>query len=109
MAYYENETTSALIESINGKLQLARKRAMGFRNVENFKAIAYRLTGGIEPCLDLPNPAIHTQILKYMFKEFPLDLAKLLLFWAALAGSGLTMLTRFGFVKTVHKNTLSFP
>lgn len=56
MAYYENQTTSAIIESLNGKLQLARRRAMGFRNVENFKAIAYWIAGGIEPGVELPNP-----------------------------------------------------
>ena len=56
LAYYDNWTTSAMIECLNGKLQLARKRACGYRNVENFKVIAYWIAGGIEPNTDLPNP-----------------------------------------------------
>ena len=56
LAYYNNWTTSAMIESINGKLQLARKRARGYRNIDNFRAIAYWIAGGIEPATELPNP-----------------------------------------------------
>jgi transposase len=56
LAYYRNWTTSAMIESINGKLQLARKRARGYRNIDNFRAIAYWIAGGIEPAMELPNP-----------------------------------------------------
>jgi len=54
--YYHNWTTSALIESINGKLQLARKRARGYRNIDNFRAIAYWIAGGLQPATGLPNP-----------------------------------------------------
>lgn len=56
LAYYRNWTTSAMIESINGKLQLARKRARGYRNIDNFRAIAYWIAGGIVPGMELPNP-----------------------------------------------------
>lgn len=56
LAYYNNWTTSAMIEAINGKLQLAKKRARGYRNIKNFQAIAYWIAGDIAPGMDLPNP-----------------------------------------------------
>jgi transposase len=55
LAYYDNWTTSAAIEAINGKLQLARKRARGYRNFESFQAIAYWIAGEIKVATDLPN------------------------------------------------------
>jgi len=56
LAYYENWTTSAAIEAINGKLQLARKRARGYRNFENFRAIAYWFAGDLRVATNLPKP-----------------------------------------------------
>jgi transposase len=56
LAYYNNLTTSAMIEAMNGKLQLAKKRARGYRNFRNFRAIAYWIAGGIRPGAGLPNP-----------------------------------------------------
>jgi transposase len=56
LAYFDNLTTSALIEAINGKLQEARRRAKGYRNIENFKAIAYWIAGDLVPELNLPEP-----------------------------------------------------
>ena len=53
--YYHHYATSALIESINGKLQLARRKARGYRNFANFRAIAYWIAGDLEPL-----PATHT-------------------------------------------------
>ncbi len=55
LAYYDNWTTSAAIEAINGKLQLARKRARGYRNFESFQAIAYWIAGEIKVATDFPN------------------------------------------------------
>ena len=51
LGYFKNYTTSAAIEAINGLLQLARRRARGYRNFRNFQAIAYWIAGGlsIEP------------------------------------------------------------
>ena len=60
LAYYDNWTTSAAIEAINGKLQLARKRARGYRNFESFQAIAYWIAGEIKVATDLPNPLPET-------------------------------------------------
>jgi transposase len=51
LGYFKNYTTSAAIEAINGLLQLARRRARGYRTFRNFQAIAYWIAGGlsIEP------------------------------------------------------------
>lgn len=48
LGYYQNYTTSAAIEAVNGLLQLARRRARGYRTFRNFRAIAYWIAGGIE-------------------------------------------------------------
>jgi len=45
LSYYPNRITSAAIESINGIIQTARRRARGFRNFENLKAICYWMAG----------------------------------------------------------------
>jgi transposase len=47
LGYFKNYTTSAAIEAINGLLQLARRRARGYRNFANFQAIAYWIAGGL--------------------------------------------------------------
>ena len=54
--YYHHWTTSAAIESLHSKLQLARSRARGFRNFDYFRSIAYWIAGGLTPASDLPNP-----------------------------------------------------
>ena len=54
--YYHHWTTSAAIESLHSKLQLARSRARGFRNFGYFRAIAYWIAGGLEPASNLPDP-----------------------------------------------------
>jgi transposase len=48
LGYYRNYTTSAAIEAINGLLQLARRRARGYRRFENFRAIAYWIAGSLK-------------------------------------------------------------
>ena len=48
LGYFKNYTTSAAIEAINGLLQLARRRARGYRRFANFQAIAYWIAGGLE-------------------------------------------------------------
>lgn len=54
--YYNNWTTSAAIESLHSKLQLARSRARGFRNFDYFRTIAYWIAGGLKPASGLPDP-----------------------------------------------------
>ncbi|MEO0330981.1 MAG: ISL3 family transposase [Bacteroidota bacterium] len=53
MGYYQNYTTSAAIEALNGKLQLAKRQARGYRNFMNFQAIAYLIAGDLP--LSRPN------------------------------------------------------
>lgn len=54
--YYRNSTTSAVMEGLNSRLQLARKRARGYRNWKNFRTIAYWIAGGLKPGTGLPSP-----------------------------------------------------
>lgn len=46
--YYQHYSTSALIESMNTRLQLARRKARGYRNFSNFRAIAYWIAGDLD-------------------------------------------------------------
>jgi len=48
MGYYKNHTTPAAIKAVNGLLQLARRRARGYRRFENFRAMAYWIAGRLE-------------------------------------------------------------
>ena len=48
LGYFQNYTTSAAIEAVNGLLQLARRRARGYRTFRNFQAIAYWIAGGLD-------------------------------------------------------------
>jgi transposase len=54
--YYGNWTTSAALESLHSKLQIARYRARGFRNFHYFKTIAYWIAGGLKPASGLQDP-----------------------------------------------------
>lgn len=56
VAYYNNWTTSAIIENLNGRIQRARQRAYGYRNFRSFQLIAYWIAGDLSPQCDLPNP-----------------------------------------------------
>lgn len=47
LGYYNNYTTSAAIEAVNRLLQLARRRARGYRTFRNFQAMAYWIAGGL--------------------------------------------------------------
>lgn len=55
-AYYNNYTTSASIENLNGRLQRARQRAYGYRNFRNFQLISYWIAGDLSPASGLPTP-----------------------------------------------------
>ena len=48
LGYFNNYTTSAAIEAINGLLQFARRRARGYRTFRNFQAMAYWIAGGLD-------------------------------------------------------------
>lgn len=57
LAYFPHRITSAAIESINGIIQTARRRARGFRNFENLKAISYWMAGHLN--LQIPSAFTH--------------------------------------------------
>lgn len=57
LAYYPHRITSAAIESINSIIQTARRRARGFRNFENLKAICYWMAGDLN--LKIPSAFTH--------------------------------------------------
>lgn len=57
LAYYPHRITSAAIESINGIIQTARRRARGFRNFDNLRAICYWMAGGLN--LKVPSAFTH--------------------------------------------------
>jgi len=57
LGYFKNYTTSAAIEAVNGLLQLARRRARGYRTFRNFQAIAYWIAGDLT--IHNPAPATH--------------------------------------------------
>lgn len=57
LAYFPQRITSAAIESINGIIQTARRRARGFRNFENLRAISYWMAGRLD--LQIPSAFTH--------------------------------------------------
>ncbi len=57
LAYYPHRITSAAIESINGIIQTARRRARGFRNFANLQAISYWMAGRLD--IKIPSAFTH--------------------------------------------------
>lgn len=55
LGFFPDRITSAAIEAINGVIQTARRRARGYRNFANFRAISYWMGGD----LDLELPRLH--------------------------------------------------
>jgi transposase len=54
VAYFEHRLTQGAAEAINGIVQLAKRRARGYRSFLYFKTIAYWIKGGLH--VDLPSP-----------------------------------------------------
>lgn len=52
LSWFETNVTNALMESMNSLIQAAKRRAKGYRNVDNFITIIYLLLGRLK--LDLP-------------------------------------------------------
>ena len=46
--YFEYRITNATLEGINSLIQLAKTRARGFKNIENFKTIIYLTSGKLD-------------------------------------------------------------
>lgn len=51
--YFEYRITNATLEGINSIIQLAKTRARGFKNIENFKTIIYLTSGKVDICVNL--------------------------------------------------------
>ena len=49
--YFEYRITNATLEGINSIIQLAKSRARGFKNIENFKTIIYLTSGKLDICV----------------------------------------------------------
>ena len=52
MRYFTSKLTSGAIEGLNSRIQNIKRRARGFRNIDNFIAMIYLSLAGLE--LDLP-------------------------------------------------------
>ena len=46
--FVETHITNAILESINNKIQMAKRRARGYRNIENFINMIYFLCGKLK-------------------------------------------------------------
>lgn len=57
LAYFPGRITSAAIEAVNGIIQTARRRARGYRNFKNLKAICYWMAGRLD--LQVPYSFAH--------------------------------------------------
>ena len=57
LAYFPDRVTSAAIEAVNGLIQTARRRARGYRNFENLRAICYWMAGRLD--LKVPQMFAH--------------------------------------------------
>ncbi|MCX6840598.1 MAG: transposase [Verrucomicrobia bacterium] len=57
LAYYPHRITTAATESIHRIIPKARRRARGFRNFENLKAVCDWMTGRLD--LQIPSALTH--------------------------------------------------
>lgn len=57
LAYFPDRITSAAIEAVNGLIQTARRRARGYRNFGNLRAICYWMAGRLD--LEVPQMFAH--------------------------------------------------
>lgn len=48
VAYFDKHITNGILEEINNKIQLAKRRARGYRNIKNFINMIYFLTGKLK-------------------------------------------------------------
>jgi len=46
--WYDNKISNGVLEGINSKVQLAKRRARGFRNIENFINMIYFIAGDLD-------------------------------------------------------------
>jgi transposase len=48
VAYFDKHVTNGILEGINSKIQLAERRARGYRNPQNFINMVYFLCGKLK-------------------------------------------------------------
>ena len=48
MDWYDNKISNGVLEGINSKVQLAKKRARGYRNTDNFINMIYLIAGDLK-------------------------------------------------------------
>ncbi|MCH7411845.1 transposase, partial [Belliella sp. DSM 111904] len=48
ITYTETNLTNGVLEGINSKIQLAKKRARGYRNISNFINMIYFISGKLK-------------------------------------------------------------
>ena len=48
MNYIQSKISNQILEGINSKIQLAKKRARGYRNIENFINMIYFVAGKLK-------------------------------------------------------------
>ncbi|MFV0378392.1 MAG: transposase, partial [Mangrovibacterium sp.] len=48
MNYFGSKITNGILEGINSKIQLAKRRARGYRNTENFISMIYFIAGKLK-------------------------------------------------------------
>lgn len=54
--WYDNKISNGILEGINSKVQLAKRRARGFRNIDNFINMIYFIAGDLE--FDYPHKTL---------------------------------------------------
>jgi transposase len=54
--WYDDKISNGILEGINSKVQLAKKRARGYQNVENFISMIYFIAGDLE--FDYPHKTL---------------------------------------------------
>ena len=54
--WYDNKISNGILEGINSKIQLAKRRARGFRNIDNFINMIYFIAGDLD--FDYPHKTL---------------------------------------------------
>lgn len=54
--WYDEKISNGILEGINSKVQLAKRRARGFRNIQNFINMIYFIAGDL--CFDYPHKTL---------------------------------------------------
>jgi transposase len=49
VAYFDSRVTNGILEGINSKIQLAKRRARGYRNINNFIYMTYFISANLKP------------------------------------------------------------